>query len=109
MVLLAALLIFLVLATVTWGTAVALFHTYLAGPDLRQNPEFLSRSAGTIGIVALTSFVPFPLGYLLGLIVWWWAAKSFFELRFALAVPLFLILAGLSFVSRLVVLGALAF
>ena len=50
----------------------------------------------------------FPWGYVASLGLWWLAARNVLELPLPRAAVLFLILAALSFVSWLVVLGALA-
>ncbi len=109
MVLVGALLIFLVIAAVTWAVAVALYQTFLGGPDVRQQRDFYGISALAIGLVTLASFIPFPGGYLASLVIWWVTAKLLLGLPWPRAVTLFLILAALSFVSRLAILGALAF
>jgi hypothetical protein len=108
MVYLAALAIFLGVAAATWAVALALYQPFVGGDDLRRRPHFLARSAVPVGLVTLASFVPFPLGYLLSLAVWWGAARDRFGLPLPRALALFLIRAALSFLSRLTLLGALA-
>ena len=107
MVFLGAFLIFLVLAAVTWAVAIALYHSWLGGPDLRQKQDFLGVSTLTVVLVGLASFIPYLAGYGVCLIIWWCAGKFLLELSWPRAITLFLILAVLSFVSRLAVLGAL--
>ena len=63
-------------------------------------------TAQAVVFVALTSLVPFPWGYLLGLVIWGLAAGHL-NLPGPCALALFLILAALSFLSRLALLGAL--
>jgi hypothetical protein len=109
MVYLAALAIFLLITVVVWFTAVALYHLLAGGPDLRQGRHFAAASAVSVLLVTLFSFVPFPAGYLLALVVWWLAARNFLQLPLARALILFLLLAALSFVGRLAVLGVLNF
>jgi hypothetical protein len=104
---LAALVLFLVVTVVTWFTAVALYHFLTGGPDLRQNPIFVSASVVTILLVTLSSFMPFPAGYLVSLVLWWLAANNILELPRLRALLLFVILAALSIVSRLAMLGVL--
>jgi hypothetical protein len=58
-----------------------------------------------IGVAPPTSFVPFPLGYLVGLVVWAVAAFGGLGLTAGRAALAFLYLAVSSFVARLVVLG----
>jgi hypothetical protein len=106
---LGALLIFLLATVVTWFMAVALYHFLAGGSDLRQNPIFVAASAVTIVLVTLASFMPFPAGYLVSLVFWWLAANNILELSRWRALLLFVILAVLSIVSRLVMLGVLNF
>jgi hypothetical protein len=61
----------------------------LAGPDLAVSPGYLT-TATAIGVTALTSFIPFPLGYPAGPVGWAVAALGELGLtagRAALAVP----------------------
>ena len=106
MTVLIALLIFLGIAAATWAVGIALYQSWLGGPELHQQPEFSQVSALAVGFVALTSPVPFPWGYLLSLVIWGLAAGHL-PLPWPRAVALFLILAALSFLSRLVILGTL--
>jgi hypothetical protein len=107
MLFLGAFLIFVVLAAVTWAVAVALYQSWLGGPDVRQKPDYLGVATLAVVLVALASFLPYLAGYLVCLAIWWVAAKVLLELPWPRAVALFLILAAVSFVSRLAVLGAL--
>lgn len=109
MVYLAALVIFGLVTAVIWFVAVALCQQLAGGPDLHQNPNFAASSAVSVALVTLISFVPFPAGYLLSLGVWWLAAKNMLELPWGRAMTLFLLLAALSVVSRLAMLGVLSF
>lgn len=109
MVFLAALLIFALVTAVIWFVAVAVYQQLAGEPDLRDNPNFDATSVVSVLLVTLISFIPFPAGYLLSLGIWWLAAKNFLELPLGRAVILFLLLAALSFVSRLAVLGVLSF
>jgi hypothetical protein len=60
-----------------------------------------------IPLVTFLCFVTFPWGYLLTLGAWWLAAQAFFQLPFFRAAAFILILAALSFLERLAILGAL--
>jgi hypothetical protein len=102
-----AVLIFLAITTVTWFVAVAIYQSLLGGPDLRHDANFVGATCASILLVTLVTPVPFPAGYLLSLVVWWLAAKNFLVLTLPRAVALILILAGLSFLSRLAILGVL--
>jgi hypothetical protein len=107
MIFLGAFLIFVVLAAVTWAVAVALYQSWVGGPDLRHKQEYLGIATLAVVLVGLASFIPYLAGYLVCLAIWWVAAKVLLELPWPRAVALFLILAALSFVARLAVLGAL--
>ena len=106
MVFLTALLIYLVIAVVTWAVAVALYLTFVGGPDPRHKPGFYKVSAVTVALVALASTLPFSVGYLVSLGIWW-ATVMALELEWPRTVALFLFLAVLSYLSRLALLGAL--
>jgi hypothetical protein len=108
MTVLIALLIFLGVAAATWVVGIALYQSWGGGPELHQQPEFFQVSALAVVFVALTSLVPFPCGYVLSLVLWGLAAGHL-QLPWPRAVALFLILAALSFLSRLVLLGVLEF
>ena len=102
-----ALLIFLAITTVTWFVGVAVHQSLLGGPDLRHDANFGGATCASILLVTLATPVPFPAGYLLSLVIWWLAARNFLALPVPRAVALFLILAALSFLSRLAILGVL--
>jgi hypothetical protein len=104
---LGAFLIFVVLAAVTWAVGVALYQNWVGGPDIRQKQDYLGIATLAVVLVALASFIPHLAGYFVCLAIWWVAAKVLLELPWPRAVALFLILAALSVVSRLAVLGAL--
>ena len=63
-------------AAVTWAVAIALYQSWLRGPDVRQKQDFHGVSALAIGLVALASFIPYLPGYLVCLALWWVAAQS---------------------------------
>jgi hypothetical protein len=102
-----ALLIFLAITTATWFVGVAVYQSLLGGPDLRHDANFAGAACASILLVTLATPVPFPAGYLLSLVVWWLAARNFLALPLPRAVALFLVLAALSFLSRLAILGVL--
>jgi len=54
-----ALLIFLGVATATWVVAIALYEGWVGDRDLRQKAGFLPVCALAVGLVSLTSLVPF--------------------------------------------------
>ncbi len=101
MVYLAALVIFGLATLLIWVVAVALYQQFTGDADIRRNPNFGGTSTVSVVLVTLISLIPFPLGYLLSLGIWWLAARSMLELSWGHAVILFLLLAVLSMVSRL--------
>ena len=104
-----ALCIFAALSAATWYTSIALYKsTYTTGPDPTIDPNYTTTAACAIGAVTLTCFVPFPLGYLAGLLVWAVAVYGFIALPPGRATVLAGYLAVASAVSRLVVLGVLS-
>src|SRR6266545_3163813 len=105
MIALTALLIFLAIAALTWAVAIALYNTFVGGPDLRQHRDFWPSSAFAVGFVTVASTIPFPGGYLVSLGIWTVTVKCFLELSWPRATALVVILAVLSFLSRLAILG----
>ena len=75
-----AFLIFIVLSAACWLVSVALYQATAGGPDPAAGPNYRRTAAVAVGAAALTSFVPFPAGYLAGLIVWAAAAFAFLGL-----------------------------
>ena len=104
-----ALLIFLLITTAIWFVAVAIYNTLFTGPDLRRGPNFAVAGCVSILLVALISLVPFPAGYLLSLVVWGLAAWGMLDLPRLRGGVLFCLLAALSFLSRLAILGVLSY
>jgi hypothetical protein len=104
-----ALLIFFAITAVTWFVAVATYQSLLGGPDLRQHANFTWTTFVSVLLVTLISFAPFPWGYYFSLGAWALAARGMLELPWLRAIPLFLILAALSFLSRLAILGVLSY
>jgi hypothetical protein len=105
---LAALLIFLAIAAATWFVGVAIYHSLFPVPDVRGNPNFTTASCVSILLVTLTSFAPFPWGYLFALGVWALAVWGILELPRLGGSVLFAVLAALSYLSRLAILGVLS-
>lgn len=100
-----ALLIFVALSAANWYVAVACFRS-TSGASAGPNDSAVA--AGAIGAVTLTCFIPFPAGFVAGLVVWAVAAYGFLPLSAERATVLFGCLAAASVVSRLVVLGLLS-
>jgi hypothetical protein len=88
--------------------AIALSESWVGDRDLRPKAGFLPVCALAVGFVNLTSLVPFPGGHLLSLVIWGLVAGHL-NLPWPRASAWFLILTVLSFLSRLVLLGALEF
>jgi hypothetical protein len=107
MVHLLALLIFLVIAAAVWAVGVSLYQSWLGGPGLLRHPLFWPSSALAVGLVTGLSLISFPWGFLLTLAAWWFAARNLLELPRSRAFALWLILAALSLLSRLVIRGLL--
>jgi hypothetical protein len=51
-----------VLVAVTWAVALALYQSWVGGPDLWQKQQFDGAAALAVGLVALASF-PYLAGY----------------------------------------------
>jgi hypothetical protein len=79
----------------------------LDAPDPAADPDHESTPGIAVGAANLTCFIPFPLGYVVGLVVWGVAAFAGLGLSAGRAVVLFGYLAASSFVARLVVLGVM--
>jgi hypothetical protein len=104
---LVAWLVFAVVTAATGAVALAVYVTFVGGPDPRRQPYFLGRSALAVAVVALAWFAPFPANHLLAGAVWWLAATERFGLPPGRAAALVGAVAALSLVSRLAVPGAL--
>jgi hypothetical protein len=102
---LGALLIFAALAAACWFVSVAVYRSTLDGPDPSAAPSYRLTAAVAVTATALTSFIPFPGGYLAGLVVWAVAAFGGLGLTAGRAASLFAYLAAGSFMTRLLVLG----
>lgn len=108
MVFVAAILIFAALSAATWYVSLACYKsTYTDHPDAAPSGCSVV-SACAIGAVTLTCFIPFPVGYVAGLIAWAVAVYGFLDLPTGRASVLVGYLAAASVVSRLVVLGVLS-
>ena len=103
-----ALLIFLLITTVVWFGAVAAYQWLLGGPDLRRSPDFVGVSCFSIPLVAVLSTIPYPTGAALALLCWAWAAWGLLGLPWHRGGVLFFLLAALSYLSRLALLGVLS-
>ena len=107
MVYLIALLIFIALSTACWAASVAQYKSTLDAPDPAAAPDHESTPAVAVGAATLTCFIPFPAGYVAGLVVWGVAAFCGLGLSAGRAAVLFGYLAASSFIARLVVLGVM--
>ncbi|QDU21730.1 hypothetical protein [Urbifossiella limnaea] len=102
-----ALLIFVALSSACWFVSVACAQGTGAGPDPAAAPHYRTTAAAAIGAAVLTSFIPFPAGYLLGLVGWAVAAFTGLGLTAGRAAVLFGYLAASSYAARLVVGGVM--
>ncbi len=107
MVHLIALLTFVALAAASWWVAVAVYRSTAGGPDPAAAPHYRLVRAAAVGAVALTSFLPFHLGYAFGVLAWFSAVYGLLGLPAARAASLVLYLAAASLVARLAAGGAL--
>jgi hypothetical protein len=101
------LLTFIALAAATWGVAVAVYRSTAGGPDPAAAPHYRLVRAAAVGAVALTSFMPFYLGYGFGVLAWFSAATAGLGLPAPRAALLVLYLAAASLVARLAVGGVM--
>jgi hypothetical protein len=108
MVYLIAWLIFAALASACWSVSVACLRGTLGEVDAAAVPHRPMTALAAIAGVSLTSFLPFPLGWAAGLLVWGVAAFTGMGLPAGRASVLFAYLAAGSLLTRLVVLGVLA-
>ena len=104
-----AILIFLAITTANWLIGVAIYQSLLTGPGLRHDANFAGAGCASVLLVTLIFFAPFPWGYYFSLAVWALAARGMLELPWLRAIALFVILAALSFLSRLAILGVLSY
>ena len=105
---LVALLIFAALAAASWYISMACYRsTFPDGPDPTTNPNYRVTSFWVIAAVGVTGLMPFPVGYVAGVIAWASAVFGFLELPAGRAAVLTGYLAVASVVTRLVVLGVL--
>lgn len=102
-----ALLLFVVLSAACWFVSVALYKNTLDDVTMTDSPDSTTTAAVAIGVAAVTGFIPFPGGYVAGLVVWAVAAFAGLGPNVGRAAVLFAYLAVSSLVGRLVVLGAL--
>lgn len=106
MVFVVAFLIFAALSAATWYVSVACFKATYGDNSGPAVAGCSAVSACAVGVVTLSGFVPFPAGYVAGLIIW--AVYGFLDLSTGRASVLVGYLAAASVVSRLVVLGVLS-
>ena len=104
---LGALLVFAALAAACWFASVAVYKGTFDGPDLATAPSYRLTAGLAIAVTSMTSFAPFPAGYVLGLVVWAVAAFGGLGRGAGRAAVLFAYLAIGSFLTRLLVLGFL--
>lgn len=102
-----ALLIFVALSAASWYVSVALYKSTFDAPDPAAAPDHADTPGVAVGAATLTCFVPFPFGYLAGLVVWGVAAFGGLGLSAGRAAVLFGYLAASSLVARLAVLGVM--
>ena len=105
---LVALLIFAALAAASWYISMAWYKsTFPDGPDPTAAPNYRVISFWVIAAVGVTGLMPFPVGYVAGVVAWASAVFGFLELPAGRAAALTGYLAVASIVTRLVILGVL--
>lgn len=104
---LVAFLIFVALSAACWFVSVSLYKNTLGDTDATTPPNSTTTAAVAVGAAALTSFIAFPAGYLVALLVWAVAGFAGLGLSAGRAAVLFAYLAVSSLVARLVVLGVM--
>ena len=102
-----AFLLFASLSAATWFVAVAVYRSLFDGHDPAAAPGYRRVAAVAVGFVTLTGFRPFPVGYVLGVLVWAAAVFAYLGLPWRRAAALTALLAAGSFLTRLIVLGVL--
>jgi hypothetical protein len=102
-----AWVIFAALAAACWSASLACLRGTAADDPLVVPRRPLTGMAAIAG-VSMTSFLPFPIGWAAGLLVWGLAAFTGTGLPAGRASILFCFLAAGSLLTRLIVLGVLA-
>lgn len=109
MVYLIAWLIFVALAATCWHVSLACLRGTVGEADATAVlPHRPATALAVTAAVSLTSFLPFPMGWAAGLLVWAAGAFAGSGLPAGRASILFAYLAMGSLVTRLLVLGVLA-
>jgi hypothetical protein len=108
MVYVIAWLVFAALASACWYTSLACLRSTPGETDAAVVPHRPATALTAIVVVSLTSFLPFPLGWVAGLIVWGVAAFAGLGLPARRAAVLFAYLAAGSLLTRLLVLGVMS-
>jgi hypothetical protein len=98
--------IFVGLSATCWFVGLAIYRGFRGDDDLKK-ADRAKRAFYVIGIQAELAYIPFPLGYLLTLVVLALASWLAFEKPTAKVILLFLILGTLNYVLRLATLGVL--
>jgi hypothetical protein len=107
MVYVIAWLVFIGLAAACWHVSLACLRSTPGGESeaVRLRP---TTALVAVFAVSLTSFLPFPLGWVAGLLVWGVAVFAGLGLPARRAAVLFAYLAAGSLLTRLLVLGVMA-
>lgn len=108
MVYVIAWLVFAALAAACWFVSLACLNGTGGDPTPAAVPHRPTTAAVAVVVVSFTSFLPFPLGWAVGLIVWGVAAFAGLGLPASRAAILFAYLAAGSLLTRLLVLGVMA-
>lgn len=109
MVYFTAMLIFGFLNGACWFVSISFLRGTVDGPDPAQAPSYRATAIFAVAATTLASFVQFPAGYFLRLLIWAIASFGGLGLNPGRAALLFGYLAVSSFLSGLVVLGMMRF
>lgn len=101
-----ALIAFLILSSICWFVAVSLYGSTVKDPTLSESPDYRSIAITGIVLHAMTCFVPFPMGFILGSLAWLVSSASLSISRARQALLFAYLIAG-SIVERFVVIGIL--
>ena len=102
-------LIFIALSAGCWFVSIALYRSTFEAPNPAADPRHESTPGLAIALAGLSGFIPFPWGYLVGLVIWALAAFAGLGLSVPRALMLFMYLSVNSFLTRLMVLGLMNF
>lgn len=102
-----AFVIFALLSAATWFVSVAVYRSTFGEPDPATTSGYRGMALAAVTAVALSGFIPFPWGYFFAVGVWVVAVVGFLDLPPGRSAALVGYLAAGSFLTRLLILGAM--